>query len=466
MPFANPDNIVVEERFRETLPELDQLTEDIKAVGQLQPILVREESGQLILIAGQRRLEACKKLGRQVWWVSQKSAQGTLDINSPLQLKRMELMENLSRCSFTPIEEAKAIAQIDAIMKQLYGEKKPGPVAANEATGWNYDQTAAMLGFSSKGTVSRAVRVAELADAVPDINEAVSITEAEKILVREIQKAARAELLRRSETRTVTVGKEQEETSATAMPPQLTIQETVAKKILTGDAVALCKNLAADSIDIIIADPPYELDAFSRMVKGHYAAGTAKFDDGENAVDFSQLLPEFARILNNKGWLFLFGSLEQFLVNREALTQLGLTVFEVPLIWVKGSDLTSINPSYNPSPFAWPATASEHILMAKKGNPSVVKHRHNVIPVAKVPAAEKSHSSQKPVELLTYLIEWVHVSLYSATILDPFCGSASTLIAASRRENLDYLGFEKDPAIASNARSNLVNELLRQQTVQ
>jgi ParB family chromosome partitioning protein len=126
MPFCSPETIIVEERFRESLPEIDQLAEDIRAVGQLQPILVRESGGQLILIAGQRRLEACKKLGRQVWWVSQKSAQGMLPgVASSLQLKRMELMENLSRCSFTPVEEARAIAQIDALMKQEYGEKMP-----------------------------------------------------------------------------------------------------------------------------------------------------------------------------------------------------------------------------------------------------------------------------------------------------------------------------------------------------
>ena len=76
-------------------------------------ILVNEEEGQLTLVTGQRRVEACKKAGKQVWWVSQRSAQGMLNMSTPLQLRRMELMENLSRCSFTPVEEAKAIAEIE-----------------------------------------------------------------------------------------------------------------------------------------------------------------------------------------------------------------------------------------------------------------------------------------------------------------------------------------------------------------
>lgn len=462
MPFADPHSIVVEERFRESLPDIEQLAEDIKAIGQLQPILVKEEEGQLTLVTGQRRLEACKKIGKQVWWLSQKSAQGTLDMSSPLQLRRMELMENLSRCNFTPVEESKAIAEIDKMMKQLYGERKPGP-QTDDDTSWNYEQTALLIGVSSKSTVARAVKIAELADAVPDINEAESISEAERMLVREIQKAARAELIKRSQEKTVSatetieiINQETGESTTTIVDlPTLSLTDWADQRIKIGSAEELIKQEADNSVTILIADPPYELDAFNRMVKGHYAQGTTKFDD-KTPVDFAVLLPEFVRVLAPKGWLFMFGSLEQFLANREALTKLGLSVFEVPLVWVKGRDLDSINPSYNPQPFAWPSIAEERILMAKKGDPSVMKHRHNVIAVPKTGHAEKSHASEKPVELMEYLIEWVYLDLVPGRLLDPFCGSGASLIASLQWPSLDCCGFEKDAEIASITKSNLI----------
>jgi len=53
------------------------------------------------------------------------------------------------------------------------------------------------------------------------------------------------------------------------------------------------------------------------------------------------------------------------------------------------------------------------------------------------------HPTQKPVEVLTPLIE--AFSRPGAVVLDPFCGSGSTLIAA-RDAGRHYLGIELDPA--------------------
>jgi ParB-like chromosome segregation protein Spo0J len=59
-----PKRIIVQDRHRTDLGDLTGLMESIKAVGMLQPIVVRATADeQVYLVAGQRRLEAAKRLG-------------------------------------------------------------------------------------------------------------------------------------------------------------------------------------------------------------------------------------------------------------------------------------------------------------------------------------------------------------------------------------------------------------------
>lgn len=62
------------------------------------------------------------------------------------------------------------------------------------------------------------------------------------------------------------------------------------------------------------------------------------------------------------------------------------------------------------------------------------------------------HLAQKPVKLLRALIELT--TLPTQTVLDPFCGSGSVLVAA-KATNRRYLGFEIDRAAAEVARDRL-----------
>jgi ParB family chromosome partitioning protein len=53
-------DIVVGERHRKDLGNVDKLAASIEAVGLLHPIMIRSDNA---LIAGERRLEACRRLG-------------------------------------------------------------------------------------------------------------------------------------------------------------------------------------------------------------------------------------------------------------------------------------------------------------------------------------------------------------------------------------------------------------------
>lgn len=66
------------------------------------------------------------------------------------------------------------------------------------------------------------------------------------------------------------------------------------------------------------------------------------------------------------------------------------------------------------------------------------------------------HVAQKPVKLLRALIELT--TLPGQLVLDPFCGSGSTLVAA-KSSNRSFLGFEVDPDAVEVAKQRLAPDL-------
>ena len=56
------DEIIVGERFRQDLGDLSGLMGSIRDIGLLHPVVVTKDN---VLLAGQRRLEACTRLGQK-----------------------------------------------------------------------------------------------------------------------------------------------------------------------------------------------------------------------------------------------------------------------------------------------------------------------------------------------------------------------------------------------------------------
>jgi site-specific DNA-methyltransferase (adenine-specific) len=70
---------------------------------------------------------------------------------------------------------------------------------------------------------------------------------------------------------------------------------------------------------------------------------------------------------------------------------------------------------------------------------------------AKASAAERQgsrHPTIKPLDLMRYLVRLVTPP--GGTVLDPFCGSGTTLVAA-RREGFDAIGIDLDPQSVADA---------------
>jgi len=82
--------------------ELNELAQSIKERGLISPITVTERGSDFILVAGERRLRACKQLG----FDTIPSYFRTVD--SDEELMELALIENVQRENLNPIEEAMA----------------------------------------------------------------------------------------------------------------------------------------------------------------------------------------------------------------------------------------------------------------------------------------------------------------------------------------------------------------------
>jgi ParB family chromosome partitioning protein len=90
--------------------KLEELAQSIKTYGVLNPILIKPASaaGKFVILAGERRYRACKKLGLT-------SIPAIIDQGDGEDKDRtlaIQLVENLQRADLTPLEKAQAISNL------------------------------------------------------------------------------------------------------------------------------------------------------------------------------------------------------------------------------------------------------------------------------------------------------------------------------------------------------------------
>ncbi|MGQ9571492.1 MAG: MT-A70 family methyltransferase [Thermodesulfovibrionales bacterium] len=136
--------IKVGKRFRKDLGDLDSLCESIQQIGLMHPVVIDEDNN---LIAGLRRLEACKKLGLEDIPVRIVNLKDTL---------RGQTDENAIRKNFTPSE---AVAIWEA-MESYQGQKLVSNFDTSEK---RRNRASKLLGLSTY-TLSKAKQVVDSGD--------------------------------------------------------------------------------------------------------------------------------------------------------------------------------------------------------------------------------------------------------------------------------------------------------------
>lgn len=225
-------------------------------------------------------------------------------------------------------------------------------------------------------------------------------------------------------------------------------------KITLGDCMDQLEEIANESIDLVLCDPPYQTTSLSwdiALPSGFYS--------------------ELKRVLKPNGTALIFGS-QPF--TSKVITD-NLDWFRYELVWVKNKCSDFINANYRPM------KKHENIIVLSKGkaapgckNPMVYNPQGFTAKTIKKNRQVKNlgvgrdrdsqigeheskgtgyptsilefrvetvryHPTQKPVDLLEYLIRTY--SNPGDTVLDPTAGSGSTGVACIKAER-NFIGFE------------------------
>jgi site-specific DNA-methyltransferase (adenine-specific) len=206
-------------------------------------------------------------------------------------------------------------------------------------------------------------------------------------------------------------------------------------QIVNGNCIDVLKAVPASSIDLILTDPPYICRYRDRQGR--------KIVNDDNAGWLIQSSLEMYRVLKPGSFCISFygwAKADQFLLawRNAGFRPCGHIVFR------KGYASSSRFLRYE----------HENAYLLAKGVVSPpARPIGDVIDFAYT--GNRLHPTQKPVSALRPLIE--SLTKPGDLVLDPFCGSGSTLIAA-RELGRDYLGIELDRAHFAAATNRLRRE--------
>lgn len=244
-----------------------------------------------------------------------------------------------------------------------------------------------------------------------------------------------------------------------------------------GDCLEVMKSIAYKSIDCIICDLPYGV-----LNKGNESA---KWD---NVIPFAPLWEQYERIIKDNGAIVLFAQ-GMFTCD---LMQSNRKLWRYNLIWDKVLKNGFLNanrmplrqhedicvfycklPTYNPQMQKCEPHKRNH-GKGKNGTqtnrcygnfistPTIIsdeKYPTSIISFAKKHINGKSyHPTEKPVELLRYLIRTY--TNEGDLVLDNCMGSGTTCVAAIR-EKRHYIGIEKDENYFEIAKQRIEKELMQ-----
>jgi len=232
------DQIVVDTRYRKDYGDLASMIESFKREGIIQPLAVKEtdDSRKFRLLAGGRRLEAADQAGIDVIPVRLYPIDMT-----DLEMRQVELMENICRKDLTWEEDARLKKEIHNLQVEIHGEKMGS--TSPEADGWSMRDTATMLDRSIGG-VSMDINLADALDTFPELGEAKNKAEASKMLKKLEEAVLIEELASRVEQRTTVTGLD-------------AIRKRLVDSFIVGDFIEVMEGLPNDAFHLVEVDSPY-----------------------------------------------------------------------------------------------------------------------------------------------------------------------------------------------------------------
>jgi len=255
------------------------------------------------------------------------------------------------------------------------------------------------------------------------------------------------------------------------VPPSLPLDQ-----LLEGDCIARMAALPDASIDLIFADPPYNLQLGGDLFRPEGGRVDAvdddwdKFDSNAAYDRFTKAwLREARRILKPNGTLWVIGSYHNIFRVGAALQDEGFWILN-DIVWRKANPM----PNFKGTRFT---NAHETLIWCSKAenarytfnyqamkalNDDVQMRSDWVLPICSGAEREKdddghkAHPTQKPEALLYRLL--LATTKPGDVVLDPFFGTGTTG-AVARRLGRRWIGIEREPKYCKVARQRIAAAL-------
>jgi modification methylase len=262
---------------------------------------------------------------------------------------------------------------------------------------------------------------------------------------------------------------------ASARAPRVSFAPQLINQIVTGDCIAELGKLPAASIDLVFADPPYNLQ-LQRDLKRPDNSRVDGVDDAWDKFSSFAAYDEFTRawllacrrVMKPSATLWVIGSYHNIFRVGAILQDLGFWILN-DVIWRKANPM----PNFRGRRFTnahetliWASRESEssdytfNYEALKAGNEDVQMRSDWTFALCtgeerlKQKNGKKLHPTQKPEALLARVI--LASSRPYDVVLDPFCGTG-TSCAVAKRLGRRFLGIDREAEYANAARTRLAS---------
>lgn len=231
-------------------------------------------------------------------------------------------------------------------------------------------------------------------------------------------------------------------------------------KIYQGDSIELLKKIPDNSVDLIFADPPYNLQLNGELYRPNQTKVDAVNDDWDKFSSMEEYdkfsyswLKECFRILKDSGSIWVIGTYHNIFRVGYIMQNIGFWILN-DIIWIKTNPMpnfkgTRFNNAHETLIWATKSKKSKytfHYHSMKVFNDDLQMRSDWVIPICQGDErikvnGKKAHSTQKPAELLYRII--ISTTNPNDIVLDPFSGSGTTA-AVAKRLGRRFIAFDKE----------------------
>jgi modification methylase len=259
---------------------------------------------------------------------------------------------------------------------------------------------------------------------------------------------------------------------ASVRTPRVSFQSSASARVVGGDCVAELEKFPAASVDLVFADPPYNLQLQGDLKRPDDSRVDAVDDAWDKFASFEAYdaftrawLLACRRVMKPNATLWVIGSYHNIFRVGALLQDLGFWILN-DVIWRKSNPM----PNFRGRRFTnahetliWAARDSTNrnytfnYEALKAGNDGIQVRSDWFIPLCTGDErlkrdGKKLHPTQKPEALLARVL--LAASRPDDLVLDPFCGSGTTGAVAHRLRRR-FIGIERDPDYAAAARARI-----------